>query len=291
MGSCPQLALQAATSKDPVTRMSTPLIELDDLHFSYGSRRILNGVSLTLAEGKVTAILGTSGCGKTTLLKLIGGQLRPNRGAVRFRGQVVHEMNTGQLYRMRREIGMMFQQGGLFSDLTVFDNVAFPLREHTRLPERLIRDLVLMKLQAVGLRGARDLFPAELSGGMNRRVCLARAIAMDPTLAVYDEPFAGLDPISLNAVAKLIRELNDSIGTTSIVVTYDVSESLKVVDYIFLLSEGVVVSQGDPASLSASQDAYARQFIHAEPDGPVAFQQPAPPLASDFRFSTPVARP
>ena len=291
MGSCPQLALQAATSKDPVPRMSTPLIELDDLHFSYGSRQILNGVSLTLAEGKVTAILGTSGCGKTTLLRLIGGQLRPNRGAVRFRGQVVHEMNSDQLYRMRREIGMMFQQGGLFSDLTVFDNVAFPLREHTRLPERLIRDLVLMKLQAVGLRGARDLFPAELSGGMNRRVCLARAIAMDPTLAVYDEPFAGLDPISLNAVAKLIRELNDSIGTTSIVVTYDVSESLKVVDYIFLLSDGRVVSQGDPASLSASQDPYARQFIHAEPDGPVAFQQPAPSLASDFRFSAPAARP
>ena len=268
--------------------MSTPLIELDDLHFSYGSRQVLRGVSLTLAEGKVTAILGTSGCGKTTLLRLIGGQLRPDRGAVRFRGKVVHEMTRDQLYRMRREIGMMFQQGGLFSDLTVFDNVAFPLREHTRLPERLIRDLVLMKLQAVGLRGARDLFPAELSGGMNRRVCLARAIAMDPTLAVYDEPFAGLDPISLHAVAKLLRELNDSIGTTSIVVTYDVSESLKVVDYIFLLSDGVVVSQGDPGSLSASgDDPYARQFIHAEPDGPVAFQQPALPLATDFRFTRP----
>ncbi len=271
--------------------MSTPLVELDDLHFSYGSRRVLNGVSLVLPEGKVTAILGTSGCGKTTLLKLIGGQLRPERGAVRYRGQVVHEMNTGQLYRMRRDIGMMFQQGGLFSDLSVFDNVAFPMREHTRLPERLIRDLVLMKLEAVGLRGARDLFPTELSGGMNRRVCLARAIAMDPALAVYDEPFAGLDPISLHAVAKLIRDLNDSIGTTSIVVTYDVSESLKVVDDIFLLSEGVVVSHGDPATLSQAGNAYARQFIHAEPDGPVAFQQPAPPLATDFRFTRPDIHP
>ncbi len=266
--------------------MSIPLIELEDLHFSYGSRQVLRGVNMTLAEGKITAILGTSGCGKTTLLRLVGGQLRPDRGAVRFRGRVVHEMNDRQLYEMRREMGMMFQQGGLFSDLTVFDNVAFPLREHTRLPERLIRDLVLMKLQAVGLRGARDLFPAELSGGMNRRVCLARAIAMDPTLTIYDEPFAGLDPISLNAVAKLIRELNDSIGITSIVVTYDVSESLKVVDEIFLLSEGVIVSHGDPATLSSSSDAYAHQFIHAEPDGPVPFQVPAPTLASDFRFKS-----
>ncbi|MDE2259780.1 MAG: ATP-binding cassette domain-containing protein [Betaproteobacteria bacterium] len=265
--------------------MSTPLVEFEDLYFSYGSRQVLRGINLTLTEGKVSAILGTSGCGKTTLLKLLGGQLRPQRGAVRFRGSVVHEMNDRKLHDMRREMGMMFQRGGLFSDLTVFDNVAFPLREHTHLPELLIRDLVLMKLQAVGLRGARDLFPAELSGGMNRRVCLARAIAMDPTLTIYDEPFAGLDPISLNAIAKLIRELNDSIGITSIVVTYDVSESLKVVDEIFLLSEGIVVSQGDPATLSNSTDAYARQFIHAEPDGPVAFQLPAPSLTSDFRFA------
>jgi phospholipid/cholesterol/gamma-HCH transport system ATP-binding protein len=265
--------------------MTAPLLELDDLHFSYGPRQILNGVSLTLQEGKITAILGTSGCGKTTLLRLIGGQLKPDRGAVRFRGRVVHEMSTRQLYEMRREMGMMFQQGGLFSDLSVFDNVAFPLREHTQLPERLVRDLVLLKLQAVGLRGARDLFPTELSGGMNRRVCLARAIAMDPTLAIYDEPFAGLDPISLNAVAKLIRRLNDSTGITSIVVTYDVSESLKVVDHIFLLSEGRVVAQGNPTTLDRSGDAYAHQFIHAEPDGPVPFQLPAPSLSADFRLS------
>lgn len=264
--------------------MSAPLLEFDDIHFSYGPRQVLKGVSLRLAEGKVSAILGTSGCGKTTLLKLMCGQLRPARGAVRFRGKVVHEMNDDQLYRMRHEMGMMFQMGGLFSDLSVLDNVAFPLREHTQLPERLVRDMVLMKLQAVGLRGARDLFPGELSGGMNRRVCLARAIVMDPALAIYDEPFAGLDPISLNAVAKLIRELNDSIGITSVLVTYDVSESLKVVDDIFLLSDGRVVSQGDPKTLSEStNDAYARQFIHAEPDGPVAFQLPAAPLSVDFR--------
>lgn len=268
--------------------MSTPLLELEDLHFSYGSRQVLGGVNMTLKEGKVTAILGTSGCGKTTLLKLVGGQLHPDRGAVRFRGQVVHEMNSSQLYAMRREMGMMFQMGGLFSDLTVFDNVAFPIREHTRLPERLIHDMVLLKLQAVGLRGARDLFPAELSGGMNRRVCLARAIAMDPAVVIYDEPFAGLDPISLNAVAKLIRHLNDSIGLTSIVVTYDVSESLKVVDEIFLLSDGQVVAQGDPEILSQSGDAYAHQFIHAEADGPVPFQQPAPPLPEDFRIHVPL---
>jgi len=265
--------------------MATPLLELDNLHFYYGSRAILSGVSLTLAEGKVSAILGTSGCGKTTLLHLIGGQLRPTQGAVRFRGRVVHEMNDRDLYAMRREMGMMFQQGGLFSDLTVFDNIAFPLREHTQLPERIIKDLVFMKLEAVGLRGARDLFPTELSGGMNRRVCLARAIAMDPTLTLYDEPFAGLDPISLNAVARLIRELNDSIGVTSILVTYDVSESLKVVDEIFLLADGRVAAQGTPDALIHSDDAYAHQFIHAEPDGPVAFQLPAPTLAQDFHFS------
>lgn len=266
--------------------MSDAVIELDDLCFGYGAHPVLKGVNMVLETGKISAILGTSGCGKTTLLKLIAGQLRPTRGAVRFKGRVVHEMNDRQLYQMRREMGMMFQLGGLFSDLSVFDNIAFPLREHTHLPETMIRDMVLMKLQAVGLRGARDLFPAELSGGMNRRVCLARAIAMDPGVTIYDEPFAGLDPISLNAVARLIRELNDSAGITSLVVTYDISESLKVVDKIFLLSEGVVVSQGSPRELSENrQDAWAWQFIHAEPDGPVAFKLPAAPLLQDFRMT------
>lgn len=266
--------------------MANVLIEIEDLHFGYSDRPLLKGINMTLQEGKITAILGTSGVGKTTLLRLLAGQLRPQRGAVRYRGQVVHEMSDKALYAMRREMGMMFQMGGLFTDLSVLDNIAFPLREHTALGPQQIRDIVLMKLQAVGLRGARDLMPAELSGGMNRRVCLARAIALDPLLAVYDEPFAGLDPISLTAVARLIRELNDSIGITSIVVTYDVSESIKVVDHIYLLSDGVVVSQGTPEALSATEaDPYAHQFIHAGADGPVAFHWSAPPIAQDFRLS------
>ena len=262
------------------------LIEIEDLHFSYGDRPLLTGVEMSLRQGRISAILGTSGVGKTTLLRLMAGQLRPSRGAVRYRNRVVHEMSGRELYAMRREMGMMFQMGGLFTDLSVLDNIAFPLREHTRLGAAQIRDIVLMKLQAVGLRGARDLMPTELSGGMNRRVCLARAIALDPMLAVYDEPFAGLDPISLNAVARLIRELNDSIGITSVVVTYDVSESLKVVDDIFLLSDGKVVSQGTPRQLEAPEaDPYAHQFIHAAADGPVAFHWPAPALSKDFRLS------
>ncbi|KXW56754.1 ABC transporter ATP-binding protein [Ferrovum sp. PN-J185] len=265
--------------------MST-LLEIDDLHFNYANRKVLQGISLTIPEGKVSAILGTSGCGKTTLLKLIGGQLKPSQGAVKYYGRVVHEMNDSELYAMRREMGMMFQQGGLFSDLTVFENIAFPLREHTRLPEKMIRDLVYMKLEAVGLRGARDLYPAELSGGMNRRVCLARAIAMDPNIAIYDEPFAGLDPISLNAVAKLVRHLNDTTGITSIVVTYDVSETLKVVDYIYLISDGQLVASGDPQSMIHSSNPYAHQFINAEADGPVPFQVTQSKLEVDFRLQS-----
>ena len=265
--------------------MPAPLLTLEDVHFSYGETPLLSGVNITLEEGKVSALLGTSGSGKTTILKLIGGQLRPTQGCVRFRGQVVHEMSTVSLYQMRREMGMMFQQGGLFSDLTVFENLAFPLREQHHLPEPLIHDIVLMKLQAVGLRGAHSLYPRELSGGMNRRVCLARAISTDPTLAIYDEPFAGLDPISLNVVAKLIRELNDQLHVTSLLVTYDVSESLKVVDNIFLLSDGIIVSQGHPEQLKQNRnDTYAYQFIHSQPEGPVAFQFPAPPLVQDLNL-------
>ncbi len=257
-------------------------VAIEDLHFAYGERKILKGVDLRIRRGEVVAILGTSGSGKTTLLRLLGGQLRPDRGIVRVAGKVVHQLDTHELYALRRDMGMMFQAGGLFSDMSVFDNLAFPLREHTRLSEDVIRDLVLMKLHAVGLRGAAGLMPAELSGGMSRRVALARAIAMDPMLIMYDEPFAGLDPISLNVIANLIRRLNDALGATSIVVTYDVSESLKVVDRAFFISDGVIAAQGTPAQMAASGDPFVHQFVHAQPDGPVAFHYPAAPLAADF---------
>ncbi len=256
-----------------------PLVEIADLHFAYGERAVLRGVDLAIPRGKVVAILGVSGCGKTTLLRHVGGQLRPARGHVRFDGQVVHELGNDALYAMRRKMGMMFQVSGLFSDLSVFDNIAYPMREHTDLPEDVIRDLVLMKLHAVGLRGARDLATGELSGGMERRVALARAIALDPTLIMYDEPFAGLDPISLNTIANLIRRLNDALGLTSIVVTYDVSESLKVADYVYFLHEGRVVAHGEAAGMADSDDPFVRQFVHARPDGPVAFQYPSAPYA------------
>ena len=258
------------------------LVEIEDLHFAYGDTPIFKGLSLKVPRGKVIAILGSSGCGKSTLLKLIGGQLKPKRGKIRVAGQVVHELDTEALYALRRRMGMMFQVSGLFSDLSVFQNVAFPLREHTDLPEDLVRRLVLMKLDAVGLRGASRLMPSDLSGGMNRRVALARAIAMEPELAMYDEPFAGLDPISLNVIALLIRRLNDVLGTTSIVVTYDVSESVKVVDYIYLLGGGVLAGEGPPKEMLASEDPFVKQFLHALHDGPVPFHHAAPPIAVDL---------
>jgi phospholipid/cholesterol/gamma-HCH transport system ATP-binding protein len=261
------------------------LVEIEDLHFAYGERKVLDGIDLRIPRGKVAAILGTSGAGKTTLLRLLGGQIKPARGRVRVAGKTVHELNTDALYELRRHMGMMFQAGGLFSDLSVFDNIAFPLREHTRLPEDIVRDLVLMKLHAVGLRGAHELMPAELSGGMSRRVALARAIAMDPMLIMYDEPFAGLDPISLNVIANLIRRLNDALGATSIVVTYDVSESLKVADHAFFISEGRIAAHGSAREMEQSADPFVHQFVHAEPDGPVAFHYAAPPLGSDFELS------
>ncbi|MEW6589770.1 MAG: ABC transporter ATP-binding protein [Pseudomonadota bacterium] len=254
------------------------LVEIRDLHYAYGDNRVLKGVNLSIPRGKVVAILGVSGCGKTTLLRHVGGQLRPARGHVRVDGQVVHELDNDALYAMRRKMGMMFQVSGLFSDLSVFENIAYPMREHTDLPEDVIRDLVLMKLHAVGLRGARDLATGELSGGMERRVALARAIALDPALILYDEPFAGLDPISLNTVASLIRRLNDALGLTSVVVTYDVSESLKIADYAYFLHDGVVVAEGPAAGMADSDDPFVRQFVHAEPDGPVAFEYPGRPL-------------
>ena len=261
------------------------IVEVRDLHFAYGNRRILDGINLSIPRGKLVAILGASGVGKTTLLRLIGGQLRPHRGEVRVADKVVHELDVDALYLLRRKMGMMFQMGGLFSDLSTFENIAFPMREHTDLPEELITDLVLMKLQAVGLRGAQRLMPNELSGGMGRRVALARAIALDPMLVMYDEPFAGLDPISLNVIGNLIRQLNDALGMTSIVVTYDVIESLKVVDYVYILADGKVRAAGTTDEVKASSDPFVRQFINALPDGPVAFHYPGKPYIADLGLS------
>jgi phospholipid/cholesterol/gamma-HCH transport system ATP-binding protein len=260
------------------------LLQVRDLHFGYGERQVLRGIDLSVPRGKIAAILGSSGCGKTTLLRLVGGQLKPDRGSAMVAGQVVHELDADALYALRKRMGMMFQAGGLFSDISVFDNIAFPLREHTDLPERLIRDLVLMKLHAVGLRGAHGLMPNELSGGMARRVALARAIALDPMLIMYDEPFAGLDPISLNVIAQLIRRLNDALGATSIVVTYDVSESLKVVDYAYFIDRGVIVAGGAVADMLDSSDPFVRQFVHAEADGPVAFHMAAQSYGAALRL-------
>jgi len=260
------------------------LIDIDHVTFGYdASRTILNDVSLTFARGKVTAILGGSGCGKTTLLRLIGGVHAVTKGTVRFDGEVVDARNKDQLFRLRRRLGMLFQFGALFTDLSVFENVAFPLREHTDLDDTMIRDIVLMKLNAVGLRGAAQLRISEISGGMARRVALARAIALDPELIMYDEPFAGLDPISMAVAANLIRTLNDTLGATSLMVSHDVQECFSICDYAYLLSsQGRVVAHGRPEELNASDDPEVRQFIRGEPDGPVRFHYPARPLAEDL---------
>jgi phospholipid/cholesterol/gamma-HCH transport system ATP-binding protein len=263
----------------------TDLVEISDLRFSYGALEIFRGLTLKIPRGKVVAILGGSGSGKSTLLKLVGGQLAPSGGSVRVLGQDVHQLGSDDLYALRRKMGMMFQSSGLFTDLSVYENIAFPIREHYDLPEELVRSLVLMKLDAVGLRGARDMKPGDLSGGMTRRVALARAIATDPKLAMYDEPFAGLDPISLNVIATLIRKLNDALGLTSIVVTYDVSESLKLVDYIYVIAEGRLMGEGTPEELLASEDPYLQQFLKALPDGPVRFHFPARPLEEELKLS------
>lgn len=233
-------------------------------------------------RGKVVAIMGGSGSGKTTILRLIGGQLTPHSGEVLVDGQSVPQLATPALYQLRRKMGMLFQHGALFTDLTVFENVAFPLREHTDLPEELLHDLVLMKLQAVGLRNAAQLKPAEISGGMARRVALARAIALDPQLIMYDEPFAGLDPISMGVTANLIRTLNDALGSTTILVSHDVDESFSIADYVYFLSDGAIVAQGTPDEMRASSDPYVRQFVHAETDGPVPFHYPGQTLADDL---------
>ena len=264
------------------------LIEVRDLHFAYGDRRpLLRGASFDIARGHIAAILGTSGSGKTTLLQLIGGLLKPRRGTIRVCGAEVTSLDAAGLYALRRKMGVMFQKGGLFSDLSVFENVAFPMREHTRLPEAMVRDLVLMKLHAVGLRGAQALMPAELSGGMSRRVALARAVALDPPLIIYDEPFAGLDPITLNVVVKLIRTLNDALGATSVVVTYDVHEAVRLADYLYILGEGKILGHGPTQEMLASADPFVHQFLHAEPDGPVRFHFPARPLAAELELDRP----
>ena len=260
------------------------LIEIDHVTFGYdASRTILNDVSLIFPRGKLTAILGGSGCGKTTLLRLIGGVFPVTKGRVLFDGEVVNARDKEQLFRLRRRLGMLFQFGALFTDLTVFENVAFPLREQTELPESMIRDIVLMKLNAVGLRGAAGLRISQVSGGMARRIALARAIALDPELIMYDEPFAGLDPISMGVAANIIRKLNDTTGATSMMVSHDVQECFSICDYAYLLSSGGrVVAHGKPAELNASDDPEVRQFIRGEPDGPVRFHYPAVPLAQDL---------
>jgi phospholipid/cholesterol/gamma-HCH transport system ATP-binding protein len=257
-------------------------LDIDHVTFGYSERVILSDVSLQFGRGSVTAIMGGSGCGKTTLLRLIGGTVKPQRGRITLDGQSVDPDNRESLYRMRRRIGMLFQFGALFTDLTLFDNVAFPLREHTPLPESMIRDIVVMKLHAVGLRGAEGLKPAEISGGMARRVALARTIALDPQLIMYDEPFAGLDPISLGVAANLIRRLNDATGATSLIVSHDVDECFLICDYAYLISDGRVVAHGTPEQLRASDEPEVRQFIRGEADGPVAFHYPAPAIEQDF---------
>jgi phospholipid/cholesterol/gamma-HCH transport system ATP-binding protein len=259
-----------------------PLIRLSDVNFAYDRRPILTGINMVIPRGSVVAIMGLSGCGKTTTLRLIGGQLRPSSGRVEVGGRVVHELDTDGLYQLRRRMGMLFQFGALFTDMSVYDNVAFQMREHTDLPEELIHDMVMMKLHAVGLRGAAGLMPSELSGGMARRVALARAIALDPMLIMYDEPFAGLDPISLSIVGELIRKLNDALGTSSIVVTHDVQESLKIVDYVYFVSAGKIVAEGTAADIKHSTEPYVHQFVWGEPDGPVNFHYPARPYGEEM---------
>ena len=266
---------------------SESLVELRHLTFGYGDRVILDDVSLVVPRGKVTALMGASGGGKTTILRLIGGQNRAQSGQTLFDGQDIGPMNQRDLYAARRRMGMLFQFGALFADLSVFENVAFPLREHTDLPEPLIRDIVLMKLNAVGLRGARDLMPSDLSGGMARRIALARAIALDPELVMSDEPFSGLDPISLGTAARLIRQLNDSMGLTSIFVSHELEQTFAIADHVIILANGKIATQGTPGQVRQSTDPLVYQYVNALPDGPVRFHYPGPSVADDFGVSAP----
>jgi phospholipid/cholesterol/gamma-HCH transport system ATP-binding protein len=260
------------------------LVEIKDVNFSYDVRPVLKGINLTVPRGKIVAIMGLSGCGKTTLLRLIGGALRASSGTVKVAGRVMNDLDQEGLYAMRRRMGMLFQFGALFTDMSVFDNVAFQMREHTDLPEAMIEDLVLMKLHAVGLRGARAMMPSELSGGMARRVALARAIALDPMLIMYDEPFTGLDPISMGVISNLIRSLNDALGATSIVVTHDVQESLKLVDYVYFMADGAVVTHGTPDDIRKSDAPFVHQFVWGEMDGPLPFHYPGAAYARDLEL-------
>ena len=261
---------------------SPNLVECRNLSFGYGERPVLEDLSFTVPRGKVTALMGASGGGKTTVLRLIGGQVRAQQGELLFDGQDVAKLDPDGLYAVRRRMGMLFQFGALFTDLSVFDNVAFPLREHTSLPESLVRDIVLMKLNAVGLRGARDLMPSEISGGMARRVALARAMALDPELIMYDEPFSGLDPISLGTAARLIRQLNDTLGITSVIVSHEIPETFQMVDQVIVLANGRIAARGTPEEVRQSEDPLVHQFVHGLPDGPVRFHYPGPTVAQDF---------
>ena len=258
------------------------MVEIRDLTFRRDGRLIFEHLDLTVARGKITALMGPSGTGKTTLLKLIGGQLRPQAGTVQVAGEDVHRLRTTQLYALRRRMGMLFQNGALLTDLSVFENVAFPLREHTQLAEPLIRNVVLMKLEAVGLRGARDLMPSQLSGGMARRVALARAIVLDPMMIMYDEPFTGLDPITKGTIVKLIRQLNETLGITTIVVSHDVAETISIADYVYVIGEGRVMAAAPPEALQVSESPWVQQFLKGLPDGPAPFHYPAPDFVADL---------
>lgn len=258
------------------------LVSVQNLTFSRGNNKIFDNISLEFQRGKITAIMGPSGTGKTTLLKLIGGQLYPETGTVTVDGQNVHQLPRAELYELRKRMGMLFQSGALLTDMNVFDNVAFPLREHTHLTESMIRTLVLMKLQAVGLRGACELMPNELSGGMARRVAMARAIALDPMMIMYDEPFTGQDPISMGVLVLLIKALNETLGLTSIIVSHDVQETAQIADYIYVISEGKVVDQGTPAQIAQSRSEWVQQFMNGAADGPVHFHYPAKDYLSDL---------
>ena len=258
------------------------LVKISGVNFAYDERSILKGIDMDIPRGRLVAIMGISGCGKTTLLRMIGGQLRPSSGELLVDGQSVPAMSHDELYAMRRRLGMLFQFGALFTDISVFDNVAYLMREHTDLPEELVRDMVMMKLNAVGLRGAHHLMPSELSGGMARRVALARAIALDPMLIMYDEPFAGLDPISMGVIGQLIRKLNDALGATSLVVTHDVQEALMIVDYAYFIAEGQIVAEGTPDEIRASENPFLHQFVFGEADGPVQFHYPAIPFEQEL---------
>ncbi len=258
------------------------IVQIRELHFSRGSHKIFNGISLDIRAGRTTAFMGPSGTGKTTLLKLIGGQLRPQKGNVQVFGKDIHHVDQSELYRLRKKMGMLFQSGALLTDLNVYENVAFPLREHTRLPEQIIRDLVLIKLEAVGLRGARKLMPSQLSGGMARRVALARAIVLDPSMIMYDEPFTGLDPITKGTIVSLIKQLNDTLGITSVIVSHDVQETMSIADYIYVISEGQIIESGTPENLASSSSRWVQQFLQGLADGPVPFHYPSTEYQEDL---------